>query len=232
MNRKKQIIIFLTLIPLLFFSFLRHGGYYFSPEGVFYACERGLQYGPSDKIVAEYDLSEGGTLVVGKWGGDLSAIPAERAFGFLWRLKSGGVTGFISCEKVVTGYMVGEGRIIGLAAEEQMKEVYCRVEYGEIPSIQEITMPVDEDGYFTGIWGTQKEEEKYEYIAYIEGRSAGGEVLYRDGMDAYGRYFEDGVERNLDSAGERVYQNGKLKNIPFANLKNTGLATAFAKGKI
>lgn len=52
MNRKRQILIFIIIIPLLYISFLRLEGYYLTAERVFYACEKGLHYGPSEKILA------------------------------------------------------------------------------------------------------------------------------------------------------------------------------------
>ncbi|KXL52280.1 hypothetical protein CLNEO_22110 [Anaerotignum neopropionicum] len=198
MNRKKELIIFVILIPLLLLSFMRLGGYYFSAEDVFYACEKGLHYGPSEKILAEYEFEDSGKLIVGKWKENLSAISVDRAFGVLWKLKSGGITGFISCEKVVTANIFRGGKVMGLASQKEIREVYCRIEYGdygndENPSIQEMTMTVDQDGFFYGIWSTQIQDDTFQYIAYIEGRNAYGEVIYRDGMSPEGKPYLDGV---------------------------------------
>lgn len=191
------------IIPLLYLSFLRLGGYYLTPESVFYACEKGLLYGPSEKILDEYELPDGGKLIVGKWDGNLSAVPAERAFGILWKLKSGGVSGFISCDKVVAAYLIRNGRVIGLTSNQKVKEVSCGIEYGDSdnPFIKEITMTVDQDGYFTGIWGEQKGDGYYEYISYLEGKDSKGEVIYRDGMSPEGEYYNDGALN--DTEGKR-----------------------------
>ncbi|KAF5039593.1 hypothetical protein [Anaerotignum sp.] len=194
MNRKRQIWVFIIIIPLLYFSFFRLGGYYLTAESVFYACEKGLLYGPSEKILAEYELPKGGKLIVGKWGENLSAIPAERAFGLLWKLKSGGVSGLILCDKVVTAYLFSDGRVIGLTSNQDVKEVSCTIEYGDSdkPFIREVTMTVDQDGYFTGNWGKKKDDD-YEYISYLEGRNGMGQVIYRDGKSPEGAYYIDGV---------------------------------------
>jgi hypothetical protein len=199
MNRKKEIIIFIILIPLLLFSFMRLGEYHFSAEDVFYACEKGLLYGPSEKILGEYEIEEGGKLIVGKCQGNLSVIPVQRAFGVLWKLKSGGVVnGLVDCKNVVTARLFRGGKVMGLAAQKEISEVYCRIEYGdygndENPSIQEMTMTVDQDGFFYGIWSTQIQEDTFQYIAYIEGRNAQGNVIYQDGMTADGIYYRDGI---------------------------------------
>lgn len=203
MNRKRQILIFIIIIPLLYISFLRLEGYYLTAERVFYACEKGLHYGPSEKILAQYELSKGSKLIVGKWEGNLSAIPVEPAFGILWKLKSGGVSGLIPCDKEISTYFVGDGRIMGLTSNKDVKEVSCRIEYGDInyPSIKEISMLVDQDGYFTGIWGEQKGEDYYEYISYLEGKNGKGQVNYRDGKSLDGTYYKDGVSN--DTEGKR-----------------------------
>lgn len=203
MNRKRQIFLFIIIIPLLYISFLRLEGYYLTAERVFYACEKGLHYGPSEKILAQYELSKGSKLIVGKWNGNLSAVPVEPEFGVLWKLKSGGVSGLIPCDKEVSTYIVREDRIIGLTSIKEVKEISCRIEYGDSnhPSIKEITMQVDEDGYFTGIWGEQKGEDYYVYISYLEGKNSKGQVVYRDGKSLDGTYYNDGVLN--DTEGKR-----------------------------
>ncbi|NCC17083.1 MAG: hypothetical protein EOM28_12265 [Clostridia bacterium] len=195
MNRKKEIVIFIILIPLLLFSFMRLGGYYFTAEGVLYACERGLGYGPSEKILAEYELDEGGKLIVGKWEGNLSVIPAERAFGIFWKLKDGGVSGCIPCDKMVVANLTNDENIFGLTLNKEISEVYCRIEYGdyENPLIQEVTMAVNQEGYFYGISEIEQPEEAFIHIWYLEGRNSSGEVLYRDGVSAEGNYYNDGI---------------------------------------
>lgn len=199
MNRKKEIIIFIIIIPLLLFSFLRLGEYRFSAEGIFYACERGLGYGPSEKILGEYELEEGRKLIVGKCQGNLSVIPVQRAFGVLWKLKSGGVVnGLVDCEKVVTAKLFRGGKVMGLTSEKEISEVYCRIEYGdygndENPSIQEMTMTVNEDGFFYGIWSTEILDDTFQHIAYIEGSNSNGKVIYQDGMTSEGIYYNNGI---------------------------------------
>lgn len=204
MNRKKQILIFIVMIPLLYLSLLRLGDYYLTPEGVFYACEKGLRYGPSEEILAEYKLADGGKLIVGKWGGNLSAVPVERVYGLLWHLKDGGVSGLITCDKVVFAYLRTDGRVLGLTSDQLVKEVTCRIEYGDFenPSVQEFTMTVDEGGYFTGIWKNQKQEYDYECITYVEGKNSEGIVIYRDGMSPAGEFYYDGILNGAEGKRE------------------------------
>ena len=203
MSRKKEIVIFIILIPLLLFSFMRLGGYYFTPEGVFYACENGLNYGPSEKIIDEYELEEGGKLIVGTWEGNLSIIPVRRAFGVLWKLKSGGVSGFVACDKVVSANLTSSGRIFGLTSNKEVNEVHCKIEYGDFenPFIQEITMTVDQDGYFYGVSEIPNLEETSMHISYVEGRKSNGTVIYRDGMTDEGIYYNDGIAN--ENVGKR-----------------------------
>jgi len=198
MSRKKQVLFFIILIPVFLFSFMRLGSYFFTAEDVFYDCERGLGYGPSDKILAEYDLEERSKLIVGKWNGDLSVVPAEPAFVVLWKLKDGGVSGFIPCEKIVTGYLLIDGKILGLVSDREISEVICQVEYGdyENPLTQKISMAVDKDGFFIGEWGNQNHEEGYAVIAYIEGINVQKDVIYRDGVSPEGVYYNNGVKEN------------------------------------
>lgn len=195
MNRKKEIVIFIIIILLLLFSFLRLEDYRFSGKDVFYAYERGLSYGPSEKILAEYKIAEGEKLIVGKWEGNLSIVSVKRVFGVLWKRKSGEISGLITCDKVVSAYLLNNGAIIGFTPNPEISEVYFRIEYGdyENPSIQEATMAVNQDGLIWGQWEYQDNEEVYQNIAYTEGRNSGGEVLYQDGMTDEGIYYNNGI---------------------------------------
>ncbi|WMI80642.1 hypothetical protein [Anaerotignum sp. MB30-C6] len=199
MNRKKEMLIYIILIPLFIFTFMRLGGYFFTAKDVFYACEEGLSYGPSEKILAEYEFQDKSRLIVGMWEENLSAISVRPAFGVLWKLKQGGVRGFIPCDKMVTGALFANGKVIGLTGNKEISEVYCRIEYGdyENPMIQEVTMAVDQDGFFNGEWESQSPEDMNGFIAYTEGRNSRDEVIYRDGMTKQGVYYNDGVEEQL-----------------------------------
>ena len=200
MNRKKEILIFLILIPVLLFSFMRLGEYYFSSEDVFYADEKGQYYGPSEKILKEYELEGNGKFIIGIWEGNLSAVSVEPAFGVLWKLKRDGAGGFYPCDKGVAGYLLYNGKIIGLTSNKEVSEVFCQIEYGdyENPSIQEVTMAVDQDGFFSREWEVDSTDDIFGCIEYIEGRNSKGEVVYRDGMNSEEVYYNDGVEQKLE----------------------------------
>lgn len=187
MKRKKQIIIFLVLIPLLAFSFCRLGGYYFQAADVLYAYERGLQYGPSKKIVEEYSSDGGGKVVVGVGEDFLTVIETRRAFGILWKYERGG--GY-DIQSEMKGFIRDDGKAFGLSRLEDVTVVYGLFE-GEDGTVTEMTFPVDEDGYFSAEVQVNMEEERVMRFDYIEGFDEEGQRLYRWGRDLDGNLFYD-----------------------------------------
>ena len=82
LSRGKQTIIFIIIAAVLFL--LRVGtsrDKYFSPEDVMYACERGLHYGPSEKVL-KIEIQGKNALVIGKCEGGLSSVRAAKGLFF------------------------------------------------------------------------------------------------------------------------------------------------------
>ena len=74
LSRGKQTIIFIIIAAVLFL--LRVGtsrDKYFSPEDVMYACERGLHYGPSEKVL-KIEIQGKDALVIGKCECGISSV--------------------------------------------------------------------------------------------------------------------------------------------------------------
>ena len=67
MTRKKQTIIFLALIFIFLFLYMRLSGRHFTPEAVLNANELGLHYGPSEKVLLKYHGDENNMLVIYKY---------------------------------------------------------------------------------------------------------------------------------------------------------------------
>lgn len=207
MNRKKQILIFILIIPLLLTFFMRMNGYFFTAEGVLHATERGLLYGPSDRILAELPVADGGRLMLGRVKGGISAIPVQRRWAILWGMKDGYISGYQPCEKEVSAFSFAGKTVAGISTHPEVSQVFCRLEYrGENSSVDdtltsEVTMTVDEEGFFLGDWRDSMEMGDYIFICYTEGRNAEGEVIYRDGVAPDGSYYYDGQLQQEEQGG-------------------------------
>lgn len=195
MNRKKEIYIYVILIPLLLFSFMRLGNYYFSPKAVLDAYEKGLCYGPSEEILAEYELLNREKLLIGKWENNLSLVSVKPAFGVFWKASMEGINGLYPCEKEVMAYVFENGRIVGLTQNEEISKVYCEIQ-GEFEGEKvflEMLMNVDAEGFYSEDIHTSNFAELHGQISYVEGRSEEGMVLYQDGITQEGIYYQDGM---------------------------------------
>lgn len=179
-KRKWQMVVFILLIVLLSFTYVRLNKLFFSPEEVFYACERGLWSGPSEEIIREFAQEDGGLLLIGRQKEGLFVASAEKHLGIFWRMKSGGVNGLFPIEKEFDGYLMEDGKYIGLCLNPDITEIFCITGNDSEQNWQEYSCQVDEDGFFfceTGLDGAEN------YDVYEEGRNADGELLYtmRDG---------------------------------------------------
>ncbi|MGM9915796.1 hypothetical protein [Anaerotignum sp.] len=177
-KRKCQTIVFILSIGLLSFTYVRLNKLFFSPEEVFYACERGLRSGPSEEIVQEFVQEDGSLLLVGRQKEDLFVASAEKHLGIFWKMKSGGVHGLFPVEKEFDGYLMQDGKYIGLCLNPEITEIRCIAGSYSEQNWQEYSCQVGEDGFFfceTGLDGTEN------YDVYEEGRNADGEVLYTMG---------------------------------------------------
>lgn len=174
-KRKRQLALYLLLIPLLGAFYIQTQHLYFSPEEVFYACERGLHYPPSEEILLEFE-AEGRTILVGRQEEGLFVVPTVRS-GFLWRMAGGQVDGFFACDEPLQGYITYGGYYLGLCTDERITEVSVIAEDLDVKEWQEFTSSVEEGLLFME---TNINRER-SFIAYTEGRDAAGDILYQYG---------------------------------------------------
>ena len=157
-KRKWQTIVFILLIGLLSFTYVRLNKLFFSPEEVFYACERGLRCGPSEEIVQEFVQEDGGLLLVGRQKEGLFVASVEKHLGIFWRMKSGGVNGLFPVEKEFDGYLMQDGTYIGLCLNPNITEIFCIAGNDLEQNWQEYSCQIGEDGFFfceTGLDGAE-----------------------------------------------------------------------------
>lgn len=188
-KRKWQTVIFILLISLLSFVYIRMNDLFFSSEEVFWACERGLRSGPSKEIVLQYELEEGGMMLVGRQEEGLFVVPAEKTHLFLWKMKSGSVDGYYWCRGDVDGYLTKDGKVLGLSKKSEITEVSFVVGNGADRNWQEFICTPDENGFIH----CDTEFDGWEdYVVYWEGRNADGEVVYSDEDDGLVKALRSG----------------------------------------
>ena len=193
-KRKWQTVLYLFLIIVLSGFYIHMHQLYFSPEDVFYACERGLHSGPSEEIVLQRELEDGGLMLVGKQEDGLFVVPVEKTHFFLWRMKGGRVDGFMKCDKPLNGYLTYDGHYLGLSLDEKITEMSFVIGNHTTLSWREYVYSVKEELIFIEkerIWG-DVEQNTDDYIIYTEGRNAEGEVIYQDGDAALAESLRKG----------------------------------------
>ncbi len=182
-KRKWQTVLYIVLIFVLFQFHMLVTQRYFTPEEVFYACERGLRSGPSKEIILKHELEDGSLMLVGRQEEGLFVVPAERTEFFLWRMASGGIDGFFECDKPLNGYLTYDGHYLGLCLDEDIEEMsFVLGKHLEL-NWREYIYPVKNELIFIDteqIWGNE-EWDFEDYIIYTEGRDAEGNVIYQDG---------------------------------------------------
>lgn len=122
-KRKWQTMLYIFLIILLSGFYIHMHELYFSPEDVFYACERGLRSGPSEEIVLKYEQEDGDIMIVGRQETGIFAVPVEKTHFFLWRMQGGGIDGEYFCGNEVDGYLNHDGKVLGLSRNPEITEV-------------------------------------------------------------------------------------------------------------
>ncbi len=188
-ERKWQTVVFILLIGLLSFTYVRLNKLFFSPEEVFYACERGLRSGPSEKIIQEFAQEDGGLLLVGRQKEDFFVVSVEKHLGIFWRMRRGGMNGLFPVEKEFDGYLMQDGKYIGLCSNPDITEILCIAGNDSERNWQEYSCQVGEDGFFfceTGLDGAEN------FDVYEEGRNADGEVLYAMGDEGLAQSLRSG----------------------------------------
>lgn len=187
MNRKKETLIYILAVIILFGVFMKFGGRYFTPAAVARANELGLHYGPSQKVLLEYKGSENDVLVIGKVDDrSLSVIPAKRSFGIFWRLKGGGISGLSAIDydedKVAAWYSSNFQLAYGITDLKEADSVQFSVEYknNEMEDFalnDGYTAKVDEDGFFY-LPIEKMDDESWYYVRNISVYDKDGNEIY------------------------------------------------------
>ena len=185
-KRKRQIVLQLILIVGFSVFYFYANGLYFSPEDVFYACERGLRGDISEEIVLEHKLDNGDLMLVGKQKDGLFVMSVERTHLFLWRMGDG-YSGFSPCDKPLNGNLTLDENYLGFCQDETITEMSILVGNFEDEQWEEEVYPVEK-----GLIFIERDAEKpdqaggeHDFVAYTEGRNAKGEVVFKDGEEGW-----------------------------------------------
>ena len=214
MKRIRQCMLFLLVLVLCGGLWIRSNRLYFSPEAAFHGAERGLRYGPSEEILLTYPRGDGSQIYVGKWNNGLSVIPVEQYLGLFWRMSTGvSVEGYRTLYGNVDAMLTEENMLVGLSLLPEVTEVTCLFysmedEVEDLKPVEEITLPVAENGFFHEKMDFPQEKADMFYVGYIEGRTETGEVVYRNGQDEDGKYYDaEGHQPMIFSIGGWAYEN-------------------------
>lgn len=214
MKRIRQCILFLLVLVLCGGLWVRSNRLYFSPEAAFHGAERGLRYGPSEEILLTYPRGDGSQIYVGKWNNGLSVIPVEQYLGLFWRMSNGvSVEGYRTLYGDVDAMLTEENMLVGLSLLTEVTEVTCLFysmadEVEDLKSVKEITLPVAENGFFHEKMDFPQANPGLFYVGYVEGRTETGEVVYRNGQDEDGKYYDaEGHQPQVSSVGGWADEN-------------------------
>lgn len=214
MKRIRQCMLFLLVLVLCGGLWIRSNRLYFSPEAAFHGAERGLRYGPSEEILLTYPRGDGSQIYVGKWNNGLSVIPVEPYLGLFWRMSTGvSVEGYRTLYGDVDAMLTEENMLVGLSLLSEVTEVTCLFysmedEVEDLKPVEEITLPVAENGFFYEKMDFPQEKADMFYVGYVEGRTETGEVVYRNGQDEEGKYYDaEGHQPMIFSIGGWAYEN-------------------------
>ncbi len=190
MKRKRQIVIQPVIIVVLGLIIFDRSNLYRTPREFLDANERGLHYGPSDKILLEEEYSNGELLVIGKIGDDaLSIGEGKRKLFFFWGMPGGGFTGYrpISEDReVVAEYLERFHAVVGLTNNKDIKEVEFKLFVGRDHATTE-RAEVDEDGFFMarlddGLVEKYREDDNFVWFYPLElkGFDKDGKLIYEE----------------------------------------------------
>lgn len=189
MKRLRRTLLHLAVTGLVLAVVFCYNSLHFTPEQVMAANERGLHYGPSQQILLEYDGPNHDRLLIGKVDDrTLSVIPTQRAWLVLWKLKSGGVTGYLSMGPelhTVTSYEREFQLFCGITDCPGAASIRIVIpgydDTGNPLEPQILELPVDENGFFYLEHVISPEEDsRYEYanVAYATVYDGDGNILY------------------------------------------------------
>jgi len=189
-KRKRQILIQIVLIIFFGLVLFDRSRLYRTPEQFLRANEKGLHYGPSDKILVEEEYSNGDLLVIGKIGDDaLSIGEGKRKMFFFWGMPGGGFTGYrpISEDKdVMAEYLERFHAVAGLTDNKDIKEVEFKLYCGRDHAATE-RAEVDDEGFFMiylddGLIEKYREDDNFVwfYPLEIKGFDKDGNMIYEE----------------------------------------------------
>ena len=172
MNRKRQTVIFIVIIFVL--GIWRFGGaqqIYVSPEKVLYACERGLHYGPSDKVLLKKKIGKE-VLVIGKLSDGLSVVKTEKSLLGMWRIADGGITGKIEAVKDADVFYSNTFKLVyGYSKNPEIKSVKFSIEKVSGDSrniIDTFECTVDSDGFFYADTPEYEYDSQSQYLYAVD----------------------------------------------------------------
>ncbi len=192
MSRKRQTVFYIIIILLIGVCYFAADSSYTSPEAVLYACEKGLHYGPSEKIL-HIERQDTNALVIGKCGDGLSSVPAYRTGIGTWKLGydggGTGVEGYTEVNGITAVFDRNFKAVYGMNNIEDAERVKVVVGYNDYNDdgkdyviMAEINLPVDSDGFFFDSVTMNdvdfKTEDIWPEALEIYGYDENGEVIY------------------------------------------------------
>ena len=202
LSRKRQTALFAVIVLILagFRLISMRGRVFLSPEAVMYACERGLHYGPSEKVL-KVERQGRNALVIGKCEGGLSSVRATKGLIF-WQLGydggGTGIDGFCHTETVDAWYDEEFGLLYGVSELEDVKKVTVVMGEGDEEYFS-MTLDADRDGFFCGKpEDYDRNGDEWPYVISITGYGKDGNLIYAN--DFLG-------EEIFDSDGSLIYSS-------------------------
>lgn len=202
LSRKRQTALFAVIVLILagFRLISMRGRVFLSPEAVMYACERGLHYGPSEKVL-KVERQGRNALVIGKCEGGLSSVRATKGLIF-WQLGydggGTGIDGFCHTETVDAWYDEDFGLLYGVSELEDVKKVTVVMGEGDEEYFS-MTLDADRDGFFCGKpEDYDRNGDEWPYVISITGYGKDGNLIYAN--DFLG-------EEIFDSDGSLIYSS-------------------------
>ena len=168
MKRVKQTGIRLAVVAALLFLCYWITGYRLTQERLFYDCERGLRYGPSEEIVFTW-AGEGKGLVAGRCGEGFSLVEMRRRLGLFWGLDMS-VTGYRDLDEAVNVFSY-RSLLLAQVTDGDITRVRVVLEDG-----RERTAAVPPDGFLAlDFSGGETDTLRFDTI---QGLSDAGEILW------------------------------------------------------
>ena len=138
------------------------------------------------------------------------------SLGLFWRMSTDvDVEGYHSMYGDVDARFTKESVLVGLSLLPEVTEVTCLFysmenEVEDLKPVEEITLPVAENGFFHEKMDFPQEKADMFYVGYVEGRTSAGEVVYRKGLGKDGKEYDvEGHQPQISSVGGWAYEDVK-----------------------